>query len=232
MITDNVQRVKARIEAACRRVNRDPAGVTLVAVTKGRPVEDILQVFGAGIFDIGENKVQEARLKYAQLPPDTWHLSPDTRHLSPDTRHLSPKWHMIGHLQVNKVKDAVRIFDLIHSVDSLKLAQEIDKQASKIQKVQDILIEVKTSQEAAKYGIHPSELPGLADAVAQLKHVRLLGLMTMAPEGESRDQARPYFRALRSMGLSVLSMGMSDDFETAVEEGATIVRVGRALFEK
>jgi pyridoxal phosphate enzyme (YggS family) len=218
MITDNVQRVKARIAAACRRVNRDPAGVTLVAVTKGRPVEDILQTFGAGIFDIGENKVQEARLKYSQL--------------SPNTQRQTSRWHMIGHLQANKVKDAVRIFDFIHSVDSLKLAQEIDKQAAKIQKVQDILIEVKTSPEATKYGINSSELPGLIDAVAQLKHVRLLGLMTMAPAGENPEQARPYFRTLRNTGRSVLSMGMSDDFEIAIEEGATIVRIGRALFEK
>jgi pyridoxal phosphate enzyme (YggS family) len=218
MITDNVQRVKARIAQACRRVNRDPAGVALVAVTKGRPVEDILQVLEAGIFDIGENKVQEARLKYLQL--------------SINDRHVPPKWHMIGHLQANKVKDAVRIFDLIHSVDSLDLAQEIDKQAAKIQKCQNILIEVKTSPEATKYGINPSELPGLIDAVAQLKHVRLLGLMTMAPAGENPEQARPYFRTLRNTGRSVLSMGMSDDFEIAIEEGATIVRIGRALFEK
>ena len=217
MITDNVQRVKARITEACRRVNRDPAGVTLVAVTKGRPVEDILQVFETGIFDIGENKVQEARLKYVQL--------------SINDRHMPIKWHMIGHLQANKVKDAVRMFDLIHSVDSLELAQEIDKQAAKIQKCQDILIEVKTSPEATKYGILPSELPGLTEAIAQLKNVRLLGLMTMAPAGENPEQARPYFRTLRDTGQTVLSMGMSDDFETAIEEGATIVRIGRALLE-
>ena len=218
MITDNVHRVQARIVAACRRVNRDPAGVTLVAVTKGRLVEEIRQVFDAGIFDIGENKIQEAAEKYqalASLPKPSQPI----------------RWHMIGHLQTNKVKEAVRIFDLIHSVDSVRLAQEIDKQAAKTGKVQDILIEVKTSHEATKYGIDPQDLVTLAYAIAPLAHVRIKGLMTMAPAGGSAESARSCFRSMRSLGHAVLSMGMSDDFEVAIEEGSTIVRVGRALFE-
>ncbi|MDD4941314.1 MAG: YggS family pyridoxal phosphate-dependent enzyme [Candidatus Omnitrophica bacterium] len=218
MISDNVRNVKARIEAACVRVRRDPAGVTLVAVTKGRPAGDIFQALDAGISDIGENKVQEASAKYEAV--------------SGRLRQGSPvRWHMIGHLQTNKVKDAVRMFDLIHSVDSLRLAQEIDTQAAKIGKVQDILVEVKTSPEATKYGIDPDALSGLVEKIARLKNVRLQGLMTMAPAGAAAESARPYFRAMRSFGYAVLSMGMTDDFEVAVEEGATIVRIGRALFE-
>jgi pyridoxal phosphate enzyme (YggS family) len=218
MIIDNVHRVQARISAACRRVNRDPAGVTLVAVTKGRPVEDIWQVFEAGIFDIGENKIQAAAEKYVAVGRLVKAPQP-------------VRWHMVGHLQTNKVKDAVRIFDLIHSVDSLRIAQEINKQAAKIGKVQDILIEVKTSPEETKYGVSLRELGNLLEAIAPLANVRLKGLMTMAPAGETAESSRIYFRALRGLGQSVLSMGMSDDFEVAVEEGATLVRVGRALFE-
>ncbi|MFA5101017.1 MAG: YggS family pyridoxal phosphate-dependent enzyme [Candidatus Omnitrophota bacterium] len=219
MIIDNVHRVQARIAAACRRVNRDPAGVTLVAVTKGRPVDDILQILEAGVFDIGENKIQEASEKYEAVP-----------RLSKVPQAV--RWHMIGHLQTNKVKDAVRIFDLIHSVDSPRLAQEIDKQAEKIGKIQDILIEVKTSPEATKFGIDAQELGHLIEQIAPLSNVRLKGLMTMAPYGKTAESARPYFRSMRNLGQSVLSMGMSDDFETAIEEGAAIVRVGRALFEE
>jgi PLP dependent protein len=219
MISDNVHRIQARITQACGRVRRDPAGVTLVAVTKGRTVEDIRQVLAAGISDIGENKVQEAVLKYKELLV-----------LGHEPSHI--KWHMIGHMQTNKVKDAVRIFDLIHSVDSLRLAQEIDKQAAKIHKVQDILIEVKTSHEATKFGVPVDEVLDLREAVAQLPNVRLLGFMTMAPVGISQEEARPYFRIIRSLGKTGLSMGMSDDFEVALEEGATMVRIGRALFER
>ncbi|MFA6384119.1 MAG: YggS family pyridoxal phosphate-dependent enzyme [Candidatus Omnitrophota bacterium] len=218
MIIDNVRRVQACVAAACGRVGRDPAGVTIVAVTKGRPVEDIRQILDAGIIDIGENKVQEAAGKYAAIAS-----------LGDLSRNI--RWHMIGHLQTNKVKEAVRFIDLIHSVDSLRLAEEIDKQAAKIGKVQDILIEVKTSREATKFGIDVRELQGLTAAIARLANVRLKGVMTMAPVGETRESARPYFKVIRGLGQSVLSMGMSDDFEVAVEEGSTIVRVGRALFE-
>lgn len=216
MIIDNVRRVQARIAAACGRVHRDPAGVMLVAVTKGRPIEDILQVLSAGVLDIGENRIQEALEKHRALKSTGQYPG-------------QVRWHMIGHLQTNKVKDAVAISALIHSVDSLKLAQEIDTQAAKISKKQDILVEVKTSGEPAKYGIHPSELSALIAGIAQLRNVRLKGLMTMAPAADEVS-ARQCFRTLRSMGQPVLSMGMSDDFEAAVEEGATIVRVGRALF--
>jgi len=217
MIGDNIQNVRRRIEEACHRVKRDPACVTLVAVTKGRPVEDILQVLQAGIPDIGENRVREAVEKYEAV----LHLN---------SGRWTVRWHMIGHLQTNKVKDAVRIFDLIHSVDSRRLAEEIDKQAERIGKVQDILIEVKTSPEDTKYGVAPSEFANFARDISQMKHIRLLGAMTVAPYGKTGESARPYFRILRQLGQHVMSMGMSDDFEVAVEEGATIVRIGRALF--
>ncbi|HQJ15767.1 MAG TPA: YggS family pyridoxal phosphate-dependent enzyme [Candidatus Omnitrophota bacterium] len=218
MISENVQRVKARIDAACRRVNRDPAGVTLVAVTKGRPVEDILQVLDTGVLDIGENRVQEAAKKYEEVC-----------RLAPAPQQV--RWHMIGHLQTNKVREAVRIFSLIHSVDSLRLAQEIDRHAAHAGKIQDILLEVKTSPEDTKYGISPEEFTAVASDISRLSHVRLRGAMTMAPRGLSGGLARPYFRIVSRLGQQVVSMGMSDDFEVAIEEGATIVRVGRLLFE-
>lgn len=218
MISENVQKVKARIEAACRRVNRDPAGVILVAVTKGRPVEDILQVLDAGILDIGENRVQEAAGKYE-----------DILRRAPAPQLV--RWHMIGHLQTNKAREAVRIFSLIHSVDSLRLAQEIDRQAARAGKIQDILLEVKTSPEETKYGISPGEFEAVARDISRLSHVRLRGAMTMAPQGQNAGSSRPYFSIVRRLGQQVVSMGMSDDFEVAIEEGATIVRVGRLLFE-
>jgi hypothetical protein len=217
MILENVRKIRSRINQACTRSSRDPVGVTLIAVTKGRGAGDILKVIEAGVLDIGENKVREALDKRAALEGMT--------------KGLPLRWHMIGHLQTNKVKDAVGIFDLIHSVDSLKLAREIDSRAGDIHKVQDILIEVKTSAEPTKYGIKPDELQGLASDIRGLKNLRLLGLMTLAPAGAAAESARPYFRELAKFGFKELSMGMSGDFEVAVEEGATMVRIGRALFE-
>jgi pyridoxal phosphate enzyme (YggS family) len=142
---------------------------------------------------------------------------------------------MVGRLQTNKVKDAVGIFDLIQSVDSFRLAQEIDRQAARINKVQDILLEVKTSPEATKSGIAPEDLPGLIENISQLKGVNIKGLMTIAPLVDNPEKARPYFRQLRELSerfnpRPILSMGMSDDFEVAIEEGSTMVRLGRAIF--
>jgi pyridoxal phosphate enzyme (YggS family) len=179
----------------------------------------------AGVRDIGENKVQEALLHYKVLADSSY--------------AAKIKWHMIGHLQSNKAKEAVKIFDLIHSVDSLKLAEEINRQAAKINKIQDILIEVKTSPEESKSGISDKEVQGLIKSVLGLKNLRLLGLITMAPADKDPENARPYFRRLRELSgrldgdhkFRELSMGMSDDFQIAVEEGGTMVRVGRAVFE-
>ena len=224
MIKENVLEVRRRIEAACLRAKRDPASVKLVAVSKGRSIERIKEVHLTGIVDFGENKVQEALLKYEEK--------------------LAVQWHMIGHLQTNKAKEAVKIFDLIHSVDSLRLAEEIDKQAAKINKIQNVLIEVKTSPEATKFGIEPDQVAEVIKEIAKLKNINIQGLMTIAPLVSIQEESRPYFRTLRELRdkinqssvignpLSVLSMGMTDDFEIAIEEGSEIVRIGRALFEE
>ncbi len=211
MIKDNIARIKKDIGGY--------PGITVVAISKGRAPEQIREVVAAGIIDIGENRVQEALGKYQEL-----------------AALCNIRWHMVGHLQTNKVKEAVRIFDLIHSVDSLRLAGEVDKQAEKINKIQDILIEVNISKEESKFGIKPEELSGLVNSVSVLKNVRLSGLMTVAPVADNPEDARPYFRLLRELkeqikGLNVLSMGMSGDFRVAVEEGANILRLGRAIFE-
>lgn len=225
MIRENVLEVRERIAAACLRVKRDPDTVKLIAVTKNRSIEEIKEAIAAGVTDLGENRVQEALLKYEAL------------------KGPATEWHMVGHLQTNKVKEAVRVFDLIHSVDSPRLAEEIDKQAAKINKIQDILVEVKTSAEATKFGLKPDAATGFIQEISGLKNINMMGLMTIAPVVGNPEQARPYFRELKDLRdninlssvlcspLSILSMGMTDDFEIAIEEGADIVRVGRAIFE-
>ena len=226
MIRENIAEVNARILQVCTRINRDAGQVTLVAVSKGRPVEQIQEAVDAGIADIGENKVQEALVKY---------------NIIRDTQHASRiKWHMIGHLQTNKVRDAVKIFDLIHSVDSITLAQEINRQAGKINKVQDILVEVNTSGEKAKFGVPLSCACEMIQEMPRFKNIKVKGLMTVAPAAENAEETRPYFRALKELledsnvlpvTSGVLSMGMSDDYEVAIEEGSTMVRLGRSVFE-
>ena len=234
MIRENILRIRERIALACSRSGQDPDSITIVAVSKGRIPEEIKEVLGSGITDIGENRVQEAVPKHAQL--------------SALPAGKAGKWHMVGHLQTNKVKEAVNIFDLIHSVDSLRLAEEIDKQAARLNKVQDILIEVKTSEEATKFGIEPEQAIKAIEDMARLKNISIRGLMTIAPfgvipHGHSSESARPYFRTLRELKdrihtlyakrytLDILSMGMTDDFEVAIEEGANMLRLGRAIFE-
>ncbi|HOW42552.1 MAG TPA: YggS family pyridoxal phosphate-dependent enzyme [Candidatus Omnitrophota bacterium] len=229
MEKEAIAAIRERIASACARSRRAPAQVTLIAVTKGRPVQQIRRVLGAGVCDIGENKMQEVLLKYDTLTAAAG---------APGVR-----WHMIGHLQTNKVKQAVTIFDLIHSVDSVQLGREIDRRAAAIGKVQDVLIEVNTSAETAKYGVAPADAPDVVKQIALLDHVRVRGLMTMAPVVGRAEEARPFFQRLRlvldrinaaqitGQPLQVLSMGMSDDFEVAIEEGATMIRVGRALFD-
>ena len=224
MIAENIRLVRERIAKACARAGRDPAQITIVAISKNRSAEEVGEVIGAGITDIGENKLQEARLKA-------------------DSRKLKAvRWHMVGHLQSNKVKDAVKIFDLIHSVDSEDLAQEIDNQAAKISKVQDILIQVNTSAEESKFGLRPKQVAETISIMRGLKNIRISGLMTIAPLVSDPEKVRLYFRALRELRDKIielrlmtydlrLSMGMSDDFEVAIEEGADIVRIGRAIYE-
>lgn len=214
----------------CSKIKRNPDEITIVAVGKGRGSEQIREAVEAGITDIGENRVQEAIKKYYELRVTDYGL-----------RKIN--WHLVGHLQTNKVKDAIRIFDLIQSVDSIHLAEEIDKQAAKINKTQDILIEIKTSPEETKFGIRPQEAIGAVEEMVKLKNIRINGLMTIAPLVDNPQKTRPYFKMLKALkdkinelritnyGLRILSMGMTDDFEIAIEEGANMVRLGRAIFE-
>ncbi|MCX5704299.1 MAG: YggS family pyridoxal phosphate-dependent enzyme [Candidatus Omnitrophica bacterium] len=222
MIQDNVRRIRERIAEACSRSNRHPDEIVIIAVTKGRTLSDINEAIEAGITDIGENRVQEALKKYNAIR--------DTHYA------IRVKWHMVGHLQTNKAKEAVKIFDLIHSVDSLRLAEEIDKQAHKIKKVQDILIEANTSGEVSKFGFKAEGIIGAVKEIVQFKNIKVKGLMTIAPALDSPEKTRPYFRMLREIkdkinSVRILSMGMTDDFEVAIEEGANMVRLGRVIFE-
>ena len=217
-ILDNITSVKNRINAAAARSGRDPATVRLIVVTKEADINQMRQAIETAIGDVGENRIKEAVSKRAIL----------------DLHVLN--WHMIGHLQSNKAKQAVKIFSLIHSVDSLDLARIIDKEAKKNNKVQDILIEVNVSQEKSKFGIDPEALGGFLEEAGHLRHIKVLGLMTMAPVVDDANKARPYFKKMKELsvshGLKELSMGMTQDFEVAIEEGATMVRIGSAIFRE
>lgn len=203
---------------------RDPDSVRLVAVSKTKPAALVREAAAAGITIIGESYVQEALNKYSELG------------------NLAVSWHFIGHLQTNKVKYVIRMFDLIHSVDSLKLAVEINKQAEKINKIQDILIQVNIGEELSKSGISSRDTRALVEAIEPLTHVRVKGLMALPPFFDDPEKAAPYFKALRLLrddlrktciapvSLNELSMGMTGDFEAAIAEGATLVRIGTALF--
>jgi pyridoxal phosphate enzyme (YggS family) len=213
-IAANVAGIEARIAAACARAGRRPEEVTLVAVSKTQPAAAVDAAIAAGIAEVGENKVQEARDK------------------QPEVRGAA-RWHLIGHLQSNKAKDAVRLFDLIHTVDSLELAEKLARAAEAAGKRQEVLLQVNVGGEAQKSGIAPEGVEALANGVQGLQSLHLRGLMTIPPVGSAEDTRR-YFTRLRgirdTLGLEHLSMGMSEDFEVAIEEGATIVRVGRAIF--
>ena len=218
MIKENLASVRERIVRAAERAGRDPNAVKLIVVTKEADIEAVREAIAAGVTDIGENRVKEALLKRQALD-----------------LHLV-NWHMIGHLQSKKVHDAVSLFSFIHSVDSLKLAYIITKEAEKQGKSQDILIEVNVSGEESKFGIKPEGLEKFLEEARSLKHFNILGLMTMAPFAQDPESARPCFKKLKELALrhslKELSMGMTQDFEVAVEEGATMVRVGSAIFKK
>ncbi len=223
MIKENVSRIRQQILKVCSKINQDPGKIAIIAVSKGRGAEEIKEAIAAGITDIGENKVQEALVKHKELSTIDYRLS-------------TVKWHMVGHLQTNKVKDAVKIFDLIQSVHSVSLAEEIDKQAHKINKIQDILIEIKTSPEESKFGLKADEAIEVIEDIVKLKNINIKGLMTIAPFVDNPEKTRPYFRLLRELRdrvneLRVLSMGMTDDFQIAIEEGSNMIRLGRAIFE-
>lgn len=233
-IADRVADVGKRIQEAARRSGRQPKEVTLLAVTKTYPIEYIRAAWQAGVTQIGENKVQEAKEKVALLGP-------------PDPKRRI-EWHLVGHLQTNKVRQAVELFDLIHSVDSLRLATEIDRRAYTKDKVMPILIEVNTSREPSKYGIAPDDTFETVKKISELKNVRIKGLMTIggltAATAGDTVRTRSFFRKLRELrdfiaaqnipnvDMSILSMGMSGDFEIAIEEGSTLIRIGTALFGK
>lgn len=224
-LTDAISTIYKRISHAAMRVGRNPEEVKLIAVTKTVTVFQIKETIDAGLRTFGENRVQEAKAKIEEL--------------SADSTMPSVSWHLIGHLQKNKAKHAVQLFDLVHSLDSAELAEELNSQAEKIDKVQEVLVEVKLSHEETKQGVVKAELPELLKMVQTMKHLRLRGLMTIPPFFEHPEAARPFFRELRelrdeadSAGYHVpeLSMGMSNDFEVAIEEGATMVRIGTAIF--
>ena len=226
MIEENIARIKERIGKICNKAGNNPEEITIVAVSKGRTAEEIEKAVSAGTRHIGENRVQEAIEKYEQL--------------ADLTNSEKIRWHMIGHLQSNKAKQAVKIFDLIHSIDTLKIAGEINRQAGKINKIQDILLEINTSQEASKFGFKPEETIHTIKEISEFASIKIKGLMAIAPEGNS-EEARNCFRMLKELmekinnltnHLAVLSMGMTDDFEIAIEEGSTMIRLGRAIFSQ
>jgi pyridoxal phosphate enzyme (YggS family) len=222
-VTANLKTVMDRIAAAAKRAGRDTASIRLVTVTKTVDHDRIREAVAAGVAILGENRVQEAKEKIEALGGIAG-------------------WHLIGHLQTNKAKYAVKLFDLIHSVDNIELARELDKQAAKAGKVQDILIEVNIAGEEQKAGVTAHDAAALAREIALLKNLSVRGLMTMPPYSEDPEASRPYYRKLRELADTIskenipdasmreLSMGMSGDFEVAVEEGATLVRVGTAIF--
>jgi PLP dependent protein len=214
-LAERLDLVRQRIERAAERAQRDPAGVLLLAVTKVFPASVIHDAYALGLRDFGENYVQEFETK------------------APEVRGLAgARFHLIGHLQSNKSGKAAELFEVIQTVDSGKLARRLNDTGRRL----DVMLEVKLSAEQAKSGAAPEELPELIEAIHACPNLRLLGLMTMPPWSEDQELSRPYFRRLRELaerhGLPQLSMGMSNDFEAAIEEGATCVRVGTALFGK
>lgn len=224
MIRENFQRVVDEIGSVCRRLGRATQDITLIGVTKYAEVPAINEALNAGLAHIAENRVQEAQRKFSDL------TSPDV------TRHL------IGHLQTNKCKSAVELFDMIQSVDRLKVVQEIDKQAARQSKVMDVLIQVNVAGEDQKFGCHPDETRQLLDEAQALKYLNVCGLMTIAPFTENEDIIRNTFRGLKQVfddvnqsgehTLTYLSMGMSNDFPIALEEGANMLRIGSAIFHE
>lgn len=222
-LRENLERIKEKIRVKSELVGRNPQKITLVTVTKTVEADRVEEAIAEGVNIIGESRVQEAKEKYEKV----------------ENRVI---WHLVGHLQRNKAKDAVKIFDLIHSVDSAELAKEIDKQARKVGKIQKILTEVNVSGEESKYGLSPAGVIPFLQEVSGLPNIKVEGLMTMAPLYENPEDCRPCFKKLKELveevkaeniknvEMTYLSMGMSNDFEVAIEEGSNMVRIGRAIF--
>ena len=223
MILENIKEVQNNIKIACEKSGRNPEDVTLIAVSKTKPYSDIEKALPSGILDYGENKVQELCDKYEVL-----------------TKEIH--WHMIGHLQRNKVKYLVGKVDLIHSVDSLRLAEQIEKDFAKENQIANVLIEVNMAEEESKFGITAQETETFVREIAKFPHIRIKGLMTIAPYTSNPESNRTYFRNLKkisvdikgknidNVSMDVLSMGMTGDYQVAIEEGATLVRVGTGIF--
>lgn len=223
MVVEAYKKIKAAIDKTCLECGRKPEDCTLIAVSKTKPVEMILEAYEAGCRDFGENKVQEILEKYDKVPDDV-------------------RWHMIGHLQTNKVKYIVDKVCMIHSVDSVKLAKEISKEAAKKQVCVDILLEVNIAEEESKYGFKVSEVGKAVDEIAKLPWIQVKGLMTIAPFVDNPEDNRIYFSQLKQLSvdistknidnidMNILSMGMTGDYLVAVSEGATFVRVGSGIF--
>ena len=223
-ITDNIDHVEKKIAEACERAGRPRESVQLIAVSKTKPVPDLMEALNYGHNVFGENKVQEIRDKVEAMGTEGIH------------------WHMIGHLQANKVKYLIGVVDLIHSVDNDKLAAEIEKQAAKHDVVMDVLCEVNMAGEETKFGLKPEETMDLVKRISELPHLKVRGLMTIAPYTEDPESNRVYFKGLRELkdrinaehipgvDMDTLSMGMTGDYEVAIEEGATLVRVGTGIF--
>ena len=222
-VAENLKTIRERVDAACERAGRRPEEVALIAVSKTKPLSMLQEAYEAGARDFGENKVQEILEKYPEMPEDA-------------------RFHMIGHLQTNKVKQVVGKAVLIHSVDSLHLAEKIEQEAAKRDLTADILLEVNVAREESKFRLMLEEVIPLLEEVKNLPHVRVRGLMTIAPNVENPEENRKHFKKLYQLyvdiksknidngTMSVLSMGMTGDFEVAVEEGATMIRVGTGIF--
>ena len=223
MLQDNLKEIENRVQAACERAGRSRDEVTLIAVSKTKPIEDLTEIYNAGVRDFGENKVQELTDKIEKMPKDI-------------------KWHMIGHLQRNKVKYIIDKVELIHSVDSFRLAEEINIQAKKKGIVVPILVEVNIADEESKFGVSKEDAMELVKQIATLDGLTVKGLMSIAPYVVDSEENRPYFHKIKDLSvdisnenidnvsMDILSMGMSGDFEVAIEEGATMVRVGTGIF--
>lgn len=213
--------IRRRMERACARAGRDPSGVQLLAVSKTHDPEAVTAAVRLGLTEFGESKVQEARQKIPQCPS-------------------AARWHFVGHLQTNKAREAVRLFEMVHAVDSLKLLEALERVCQEEGRSLPVCLEVNVSGERSKFGMPPEDVPSALRAASNLFRVRVVGLMTIPPIAEDPEEARPFFRALREvrdrwqtesgMPLPELSMGMSHDFEVAIEEGSTWVRVGTLLF--
>lgn len=222
-IKENIEEVKRQIEEACARGNRKKEEVTLIAVSKTKPLEDLAAAYEAGCRDFGENKVQEILEKAPDMPSDA-------------------RFHMIGHLQRNKVRQVLPHVVMIHSVDSVRLAEQIQQEAEKLGKTIDVLLEVNVAKEESKFGFYPEEIMEAAEQISRFSHVRIQGLMTIAPFVEEAEENREVFQKLYQLSVDikkknidnvnmcVLSMGMTGDYQVAIEEGASMIRVGTGIF--